>query len=191
MKLLSPGTKLLVLGVALLGVACAAKPQFRSWVSYADQLGTGSMVDPSRGFVTDTGDIEVTMKKAPDPEPDENNPPPYPYVGIQLQFPGRQPADLSDAESIVLTYKLKGPMSMLLSQDNIAPGSEFRVGLPAAADYTAISLDWADFSQPDWVSPRSTLDRKRLTGVKFQITTPESNTAELGVRRLEFLGHEF
>ena len=188
--MLSQPLRLFVLVTVLVCAGCVTKPQFRGWSSYVDQLETGSLIEPSRKFFTDSGDVEVVMTKASDPDADEQNPS-YPYVGLQLRFPGRQPADLSDAENLVLTYKLSGPMSLLLAQENIAPGNEFRLELPPASEYSEIHLNWSDFSQPDWVSPRSTLDRTRLTAVKFQITTPEDNTAQLGVRRLEFPGHSF
>jgi len=165
---------------------------FNHWDTFVDNLGSGSSITPTWDFFTDTGDIEVKMHKAADPSPNESTPEPYPYVGIGMEFDHpTKTVDLTDAENIVLTYKLSGPVSLLLVQDGIKEGEDFRVDLPPAEEYTEKTINWDDFYQPAWISKQQTLDFSHITGIKFQLTTPEQSSAVFGIKSIRFTGLKY
>ena len=158
------------------------------WGTFVDQLGTGSEISLQGDLSTASEDITTTLRKAADPE--WNSADAYPFVGLYANFASdNKPVDISDATQVRLTYKLFGPLSLVLSQTEIAPGEEFRVTLPPTQDFTTIAFDWDKFAQPEWVAKPRTLDLSQLTGVKFQITTPQPAQSSLVIRSVVFPGH--
>jgi len=167
---------------------------FDIWYTYVDSIG--SLIKPETNILNKNGDIEVTMTKISDPVPAAGEVTSYPYVGIgmafgQIYFRGmvmKLAADLKNVENIVLTYKLSGEVSLLLAQDGISPGEEYQSVLLPADDYTEIVLNWDDFHQHEYVTSKSKLRLDRITGIKFQVTSTESNTAVLGIRNVKLTG---
>jgi len=165
---------------------------FTFWSTFVDDLNVGSSIKPSWNFFTPAGDIEVNMQKAADQTLDETAKLSYPYVGIGMRFnDSGNPVDLTNAENIVLSYQLSGPVSLLLKQRGIKTGEEYRIELPPAKDYMEIILNWKDFYQPSWVNNQQNIDLSIITGIKFQIASPLQTDAELGIRNIEFTGFEF
>ena len=163
---------------------------FSFWYPYADD--SGSRVPDAEQLLTSTGEIELTMVKMPDPEWNADDPPDYPYVGVVMDFhKPKASQDLSAANTLELTYKLTGPMNLILSQPDLAPGTQYRAELPVSESYTTINLQWADFHQPDWVETPSALDKRRLTGIQFEVNSAAGASATLRVRRVRFTGQNF
>jgi len=162
---------------------------FDYWDTYVDTLGSGSKIQPASQPFNKAGEIQVAMTKAPDPMLDGNNIPQYPYVGIGMEFEKpAKPLDLTHCEKIILTYKLTGPISMILAQGEITAGSEYRVDLPENENYSEFPLDWKDFNQPEWANVKQPLALDKITGVKFQINSPDYSHAEIVIKNIEFIG---
>jgi hypothetical protein len=159
--------------------------QTAQWDSFADDLGTGSQVAPSSGLFTLEGDVEVEITKAPEPEWDEDNPPDYPYAGVSMKLRRSGKAvDLSAVQRLTLEYRLQGTVDLLLVQEGIGPGSEYRLCLPEQAEYGSQSFTWQDFVQPSWVEKPTALDLTRITGFMFSSAAKEMETASLRVRQI-------
>lgn len=89
-------------------------------------------------------------------------------------------------ESIRLSYKLDGPVSLVLAQPDIKSGDEFVFDLPQAQEYTELVIRWTDFYQPDWISNKSELDMSSVAGMSFQIRTRHGGVAKLGIHAIKF-----
>lgn len=160
------------------------KTNFFAWDTYVDNLDTGSSVTPVSSIITSDGNAEVTLIKVADPSSNANviSAKGYPFAGIYFAFNRSHKAvDLSGINKIILTYKLSGQISFLLSQPDIPPGEEYRIELPVVEQYTEINLSWDDFIQPAWVKNSRPLDQQNISGVKFQITTPEKTITTFGI----------
>ncbi len=178
-----------ILIITFSNISVIHTPAFEDWLTFVDDLETGSYIDPSKYFITLEGNIEVTMIKAADPEWIEKDPPSkYPYVGIGTYFESSgNPVDLSEVEHIRLVYKLDGPVSLVLSQYGIKTGNEFIFDLPYAEEYTELTINWSDFYQPFWANRNSGLDIRKITRISFQIRTVHGSTAKLGIHSINFL----
>ena len=161
---------------------------FFTWDTYVDDLGTGSSATPTASIITTDGTAEVTLIKAADPSDNTASTKGYPFTGIFFYFNTlSKPVDLSNSNKILLTYKLTGQISFLLSQPNIPLGEEYRVELPVAEKYTEIHLNWEDFTQPVWVKTSRPMNLKNITGVKFQVTVIEKTETTFGISSFKLL----
>jgi len=160
---------------------------FNYWHTFMDDLDIGSKIIPVWDFFTLVGNIEVKMTKTSDLLASQIYKNSFPYVGIAMEFNyPPYPVDLSDNEGMLLTYKLTGPISVFLTQEDIPLGSEYRTKLPPSENYTKLYLNWNNFQQPEWVNKPKPLNLAKITGIKFQITTPEQNSASLGIGNIMF-----
>lgn len=165
---------------------------FDYWYTYMDSYGIGSSINPAEHFFIPEGNIEVNLKKAARQLVENDETYLFPYVGIGMQFNDPPVAtDLTDAGSIILIYKLSGPVSLILIQEGISPGEEYRVNLSPTDKYTKFVLYWSDFSQPDWVNQNHPLDLTKIKGVHFQVNSDNNAEANLGIRSIIFKGHKF
>lgn len=165
---------------------------FIFWSTFTDNLDTGSSIMPSQNIFTPAGDIEVNMQKAEDPTHKQTAKISYPYVGVGMKFNNNgNPVDLANAKNLLLTYRLSGPVSLLLMQKGIKAGEEFRINLVPAKDYRQAKLNWKDFYQPDWVSIQQSFDLSEVTGIQFQIASPKQMNVDLGIRNIKFSGINF
>jgi len=161
---------------------------FFTWNTYVDDLGTGSSATPTASIITSDGTAEVTLIKAADPPDNAASTRGYPFSGIIFNFnKSSKPVDLSNFNKILLTYKLAGQISFLLSQADIPLGEEYRVELPVAESYTELDLSWEKFTQPVWVKTPKPLDRKKITAVKFQVTATEKTKTSFGMSSFKLL----
>lgn len=160
---------------------------FNYWHAFTDDLDIGSKIIPVWDFFTPSGNIEVKMTKASDLRASKIYKNSFPYVGIAMDFNyPPYPVDVSENEGILLTYKLTGPISVFLTQEDISPGSEYRIKLPPSEKYTKLFLNWNSFHQPEWVNKPEPLNLTKITGIKFQTTTLEQNSASLGIGNIMF-----
>lgn len=161
---------------------------YKYWDAFVDELNIGSTIYPEQIFFTSNGDIEVNMQKAKESKSSENKELFYPYVGIRMKFnPDEKSIDLNHTKQLFLTYRLSGKLSILLSQEGIEAGEEFRLELPEMQDYQDITLQLESFKQPTWVREKQDLDLSNITGLKFQIISSEQATADLGIRKIKFI----
>ncbi len=159
------------------------------WYGFTDALGTGSEVNPTQTYFNWRGDIEVHLTKAADPAWDPQAPPQYPYAGILMQFkPSGKPEDLSRSTGLAIEYRLSGTVSMMVKQENMPAGREYRVNLPPQSDFTLVSFAWTDFKQPSWVATPTPLDSSRVVGISFLNNAKERTTAHLTIRKVSFPG---
>ncbi len=175
------------LGLLVLSLIGCGAAQTSNWYGFTDALGTGSEVNPTQKYFNWRGDIEVHLTKAADPAWDAQAPPQYPYAGILMQFtPSGKPVDLSRSRGMTIEYRLSGSVSMMVMQENIPAGREYRVQLPPQSDFALVSLAWADFKQPSWVATPTPVDLSRVVGISFLNNSTKQTTAHLIVRKVSF-----
>ena len=163
--------------------------QTSNWYGFTDALGTGSEVRPAQSFFNWRGEIDVHLTKAADPEWDPQTPPQYPYAGILMQLkPSGKPVDLSRSAGLAIEYRLSGTISLMVMQENMSAGREYRVDLPPQSDFALVSLAWEDFKQPSWVAAPKPMDLSRVVGISFLNSSTEQTTAHLTIRKVSFPG---
>ena len=170
-------------------IRCENNTGYPFWYSYHDKLGTGSSVKPQKNFFNASGDLEVTLAKAANPDKTDKKPRIYPYSGIGVSFKNRnEPVDLMYTSGVFITYKLNGPVIVILDQPETVPGNEFFTTLPPASDYTTIFLRWNDFRQPGRLEDSDFPDREKISGLKFQVSSPDNISVDLAIRNIKLAG---
>ena len=163
--------------------------QTSNWVSFIDNLGTGSNVQPAEALFNWRGDIEVSLTKAADPQWMPNQSLKYPYAGILMQLNrSGEPVDISAATGLSIEYRLAGHVSLILKQKKIDAGREYRVDLPPQEAFGFASYQWDDFKQPSWVNATTQLDLSEVVGIAFMNSSKDQSTAQLSIRKIIFPG---
>ena len=163
--------------------------QTSQWVSFTDNLDTGSEVNPAEALRNWRGDIEVSLTKAADPQwlPDKTLK--YPYAGILMQFKrSGESVDISASEGLAIEYRLAGRVSLILKQKNIDAGREYRIDLAPQKEFSLAFFPWNRFEQPLWVDSPKRLDLSQMVGISFMNSSKEQSTAQLSVRTITFPG---
>ena len=188
MEYISICCRLALLVIVMLITGCSStdkfylKTGFLTWDTFADQLGTGSSVTEAKSILTGDGDAEIRLVKAEHPAEDSTDKK-YPYSAVFFRFnKTHDPVDLSGYKEIHLEYRLSGQLCLMLAQEGIPSGQEYRVELPSHEKYTQSVFSLEDFAQPEWVTKPYPLDLKKISGVKFRITAHEKTTSILGIR---------
>src|SRR5262249_19296537 len=115
----------------------------------------------------------------------------YPYAGLAVFVsPDKRATSLRDVERLLLEYRLSGPVEIVLEQEGVAPGREFRAPLPATETFQTVMLrfDRGSFQQPDGDGAPSSLKDHPLVGIKFQVSGEDGGIARFVVRRVELFG---
>lgn len=163
--------------------------QTSNWYGFTDSLGTGSEVRPAQSLYNWRGEIEVHLTKAADPAWDPRAPQLYPYAGILMQFkPSGKPVDMVSATGLAVEYRLEGNVSLMLMQEGMPAGREYRVDLPPQRDFARVYFAWDAFQQPSWVTAPTPKDLSRVVGIAFLNRSKQRSTAHLTVRKVSFPG---
>jgi len=163
--------------------------QTSSWVSFTDNLGTGSEVQPTEALFNWRGDVEVRLTKAADPQWMPSTTVKYPYAGILMQLKrSGGSVDISAATGLAIEYRLIGRVSLILKQKNIDAGKEYRVDLSPQEEFRVASYQWDNFEQPPWVNSPTRLDLSQIIGISFMNSSTDQSTAHLSVRKIVFPG---
>lgn len=165
--------------------------QNSQWYAFTDSLGTGSQVQPAKGLMNSDLDIDVQMTKAADPKWDPNTDPEYPYAGIVMFFKrSKQSVDISAAQGLTLSYQLAGEVTIMLGQEGIPAGKEYRAVLPPSGNISEVHIPWKNFTQPSWVNNPVPLDLTRVFNIMFLNASKKHSTAKLTISDLSFPGWE-
>ena len=153
------------------------------WTTFTDTLDTGSWITFATLHplpFTKEGMLEIEMGLGT-PKGSE-----YPFTGLDMRFTfDRAVVDHSGADGVTLTYRLEGPADLLLSQQGMPPGQEYRISLPPSSNYTTRTFPWSAFQQPAWVAEQREMATSKLTGLKLTATAPEE-TVRLGIGPVAF-----
>lgn len=195
-SLLPPGLPLflrrLIIPWLLVGsLSSCSMVQSSMWTSFVDDLGTGSKVEPERTLINAEGVLNVRITKAANPEwvPDKDLD--YPYAGVMMFLRGwGKPMDLSEADGLIIEYRLSGNLTLKLKQKDIPAGQEYLVELKPTDVFITRHIPWSDFSQPKWVQEPVSLNLAEMIGLMFTNTSEQLATAELSIRTISFSNWE-
>ena len=163
--------------------------QNSQWYAFTDNLGTGSQVQPAKGLMNSDLNIDVRMIKATDPEWHPNTTPEYPYAGIVMFFKrSKQSVDISAAQGLTVSYQLVGDVTIMLGQEGIPAGEEYRAVLPPRANISEVYIPWKNFIQPSWVDNPVPLDLTRVVNIMFLNSSKKHSTATLTISDISFPG---
>jgi endoglucanase len=156
------------------------------WFTYDDVLNKGaSVVTPKTSATalftmaaggaagsTKSAKITFTLNKGTNPY--------NPFVGFGFPLnPAGDSTPVNISASSGLTFYHKGATcDVRVETLNITDFGYFFKRLPAAADWTLVTLKWADFAQAIW-AVKSTMDLTKATKVAWQ-TTDKGVTGETG-----------
>jgi len=156
------------------------------WFTYDDVLNKGaSVVTPKTTdaalFTMAAGGANSSTKSAKISYTLNKGTNPYnPFVGFGFPLSpvtDSTPVDISASSG--LTFYFKGATcDVRVETLNIKDFGYFFHRLPAAADWTLVSLKWADFAQATWADP-ATFDLKQSTKIAWQ-TTDKGVTGDKG-----------
>ena len=184
-------SRLLLLLLVVGSLSSCSMVQTSMWTSFVDDLGTGSMVEPERNLINAEGVLNVRITKAASPEwvPDKELD--YPYAGIMMFLRGwGKPMDLSEADGIIIEYRLNGRLSLKLKQQGMSTGGEYLVELKPSDKYVTRHIPWSDFAQPQWIQDRVDLNLAELIGLMFVNTSEQLSTADLSIKNISFSNWE-
>jgi hypothetical protein len=155
------------------------------WQVHADDLKTGSRAEFNITNEINNNELVATLIKAS--EMNVNGP--YPYSSLGINF--LNPLNLSDTKGITLHYALSGNLDVLIMQEGLEQGQEYRCHLPNTETYRKFTCQWTDFKQPFWAHDKQALNRTRITGLRFQSTISDATESVLKLRSVEFGEHQF
>ena len=165
--------------------------QTSMWTSFVDDLDTGSKVEPERTLINAEGVLNVRITKAASPEWEPDKELDYPYAGVMMFLRGwGKPMDLSEADGIIIEYRLSGDLSLKLIHQDIPAGAEYMIKLNPSEEYTTVQIPWSDFSQPTWIQDPFELNLSEMIGLMFTNTSEQLATAELSIRTISFSNWE-
>ena len=160
---------------------------YGTWYLFKDKLNTGSKIIFNNTSFQDTSLISVTMRKGNDTLM-LGNTTNYSYVGLGLElYPKTVLNNQSCNYAIELIYQLLEPMELILSQNDISLGMEFRIDMEQATQYVTKRFNFADFKLPEWATDDDALDCHQINGVKFQVINSSKNDAKLSIKSLRFV----
>lgn len=156
------------------------------WFTYDDVLNKGaSVVTPKTTttalFTMSAGGANASAKSAKITFTLDKGTNPYnPFVGFGFPLnPGGDSTPVDISASSGLTFYYKGATcDVRVETLNITDFGYFFHRLPAAADWTLVSLKWSDFAQATW-AVKATMDLTKATKVAWQ-TTDKGVTGDKG-----------
>lgn len=159
--------------------------QSSMWTSFVDDLDTGSKIEPESPYLNVDGELHVKITKAASPDWVPGKELDYPYAGIMMFLAGwGKPLDVSEAEGLLIEYRLTGSLSLKLKQQGIPAGREYMIELEPNDTYTTRMIPWSDFAQPKWVQDPVALNLREIVGLMFVNSSAELSTAELSIRSI-------
>jgi len=133
------------------------------WGTYVDTFG--STVDPPEGtdaLVDGVASAAFVMVEEPTPEGD------YPYAGM-FYNPDPDGEMISITLPVTFTYRSTGNIRFTIGQEVLKDnGQAWGYDLPAVAEWTEITLEEADLSQPSWVATPTPLDLTAVYQLKWE-----------------------
>ena len=165
--------------------------QTSMWTSFVDDLDTGSKVEPERTLIDAEGILNVHITKAASPEWEPDKELEYPYAGVMMFLRGwGKPMDLSEADGVIIEYRLSGDLSLKLIHKDIPTGAEYTTKLEPCEEYTTVQIPWSNFSQPTWIQNPVELNLSEMIGLMFANTSEQLSTTELSIRSVSFSNWE-
>jgi hypothetical protein len=156
------------------------------WYLFKDSLDTGTNIQ----FVFDddnqNNSISITMTKGNDVNDTENTS--YAYVGASV-IPDQMPDSVCDdcVLGVEIEYCLDGELSLLLEQDGMIPGQEYRVKLEATKKINKRFFPLSLFVQPSWVEQKYQLSSKYITGMKLLMDSEIPTTSNIDIHSIRLV----
>jgi len=164
------------------------------WFQYIDSYGS-TMTPASNSAlstsVVSSGNLAVAITLLGDTTSH------YPYAGVAFDFTDNGSAttankatfNVSAYTGITITYKSSTVIKLQLEGNADSDGANWFYSLPIASTSSTVTLTWAQFSQPTWVSTTQTraIPTAALASIKFQYDTAQAATS-FTVYKVAFTG---
>lgn len=159
------------------------------WYLFKDKLYTGSNIYFDVDSFEKDGIISIRMTKGKVLR--ENSKIAHSYVGVDI-VPA-QDAGLPCEDCLLgveIEYSLDGKMTLLLDQDGIRAGHEYRVQLEPSTGFKKMFFPLTSFKQPSWAKQNQSLLSYKVKGMKLQLDTDKLATSDIAVRSIRLMTNQ-
>ena len=121
----------------------------------------------------------------------ENSKIAHSYVGVDI-VPAQDAGLLCEdcLLGVEIEYSLDGKMTLLLDQDGIRAGHEYRVQLEPSTGFKKMFFPLTSFKQPSWTKQNQPLLSYKVKGMKLQLDTDKLATSDIAVRSIRLMTNQ-
>jgi len=159
------------------------------WYLFKDKLYTGSNIYFNVDSFEKDGIISIRMTKGKVLR--ENSKIAHSYVGVDI-VPAQDAGLLCEdcLLGVEIEYSLDGKMTLLLDQDGIRAGHEYRVQLEPSTGFKKMFFPLTSFEQPSWAEQNQPLLSYKVKGMKLQLNTDKLTTSDIAVRSIRLMTNQ-
>ena len=156
------------------------------WYLFKDKLGTGSNIHFDVDSFGNDGTISIHLIKGKNHQ--NNSKTAYTFVGVDIVPVQNADLPCQDCQlGVEIEYSLDGNMELMLKQDGIKSGHEYRTQLPSTTRFKKSFFPLSSFKQPSWTRQNQPLLGHEITGMKLQLVADGPATSHIDVRSIKLV----
>jgi len=156
------------------------------WYLFKDKLGTGSNIHFDVDSFENDGIVSIHLIKGENLR--ANLKTAYTYVGVDIVPEPDANLPCKDCLlGIEVEYSLDGNMELMLKQDGIRSGHEYRIQLEPFSEFNKMFFPLSSFKQPAWSKQNQPLLGHEISGMKLQLVADGPATSHISVRSIKLM----